>query len=40
MACGEGTAIVCCSPREVLEFVLDVERYRLADRKIGRVHWV
>jgi hypothetical protein len=40
MACGEGTAIIGCSPQQVLEFVLDVERYRLADRKIGRVHWV
>ena len=40
MACGEGTAIIGRSPRQVLEFVLDVERYRLADRKIGRVHWV
>jgi hypothetical protein len=40
MGCGEGTAIIGCSPRQMLEFVLDVERYRLADRKIGRVHWV
>jgi hypothetical protein len=40
MACGEGSAIIACSPRAVLEFVLDVERYRLADRKIGRVHWM
>ena len=40
MACGEGTTTIACSPRQVLEFVLDVERYRLADRKIGRVHWV
>jgi hypothetical protein len=30
MAWGEGTAIIGCSPRKVLEFVLDVERYRLA----------
>jgi hypothetical protein len=40
MACGEGTAVIGCSPQQVLELVLDVERYRLADRKIGRVHWV
>lgn len=40
MACGEGTAIVRRPPRDVLEFVLDVDRYRQADRKIGRVHWV
>jgi hypothetical protein len=40
MACGEGTAVIACSPRQVLELVLDVERYRLADRKVGRVHWV
>lgn len=40
MACGEGSAVIACPPRAVLELVLDVERYRLADRKIGRVHWV
>lgn len=40
MACGEGTALIRASAREVLEFVPDVERYRRADRKIGRVHWV
>jgi hypothetical protein len=40
MACGEGSATIACPPRAVLEFVLEVERYRLADRKIGRVHWM
>ncbi|HEX8863794.1 MAG TPA: hypothetical protein VGC06_32775 [Actinomycetes bacterium] len=37
MACGEGTAIIGCAPQQVLELVPDVGRYRLADRKIGRV---
>ncbi len=35
MACGEGAAIIGCVPRQALEFVLDVGRYRLADREIG-----
>jgi hypothetical protein len=37
---GEGTAVVRCSPREAYAFVLDLERYRLADHKIGTVHSV
>lgn len=37
MIVGEGTAIVTASPAEVFEFVLDLRRYREADRKIGRV---
>jgi len=27
-------------PKDILDFVLDVDRYRLADLKIGRVHYV
>jgi len=38
--CGEGSALIRRDPREVMEFVLDVERYRQADHKIGRVHWI
>jgi len=34
---GEATTIVSLPPGEVFEFVLDLERYRQADRKIGRV---
>jgi hypothetical protein len=34
---GEGQATVAVSTAEVIEFVLDLHRYRLADRKIGRV---
>jgi len=37
---GEGTALIRRSPRDILEFVLDLERYRQADTKIGRVHFV
>jgi len=37
---GEGTAVVRCSPRAAYEFVLDLDRYRLADHKIAAVHSV
>lgn len=37
MIVGEATATVAVTPREVVEFVLDLNRYRQADRKIGRV---
>jgi hypothetical protein len=37
MIVGEATATVAVAPREVVEFVLDLKRYRQADRKIGRV---
>ncbi|HVB94776.1 MAG TPA: SRPBCC family protein [Acidimicrobiales bacterium] len=37
MIVGEASATVAVSPAEVLEFVLDLERYRRADHKIGRV---
>jgi hypothetical protein len=33
----EGTAVIRAEPREVLELVLDLDRYREADTKIGRV---
>jgi ligand-binding SRPBCC domain-containing protein len=35
-----GTAVIRCDPSEVVEFVLDVNRYRKADHKIGRVRYV
>ena len=38
--CGEGSATIRRPCRDVLEFVLDVNQYRRADLKIGRVHWV
>jgi uncharacterized protein YbjT (DUF2867 family) len=38
--CGEGTAVIERNPKDILEFVLDVNRYRSADRKIGRVRYV
>jgi hypothetical protein len=34
---GEATATVAVEPSRVFEFVLDLERYRRADHKIGRV---
>ena len=37
MIVGEATATVTVPPRTVFEFVLDLDRYRQADRKIGRV---
>lgn len=37
--CGVGRATIACDPAAVLEFVLDVDRYRRADHKIGRVHF-
>lgn len=37
MIVGEATATVAAAPSEVFEFVLDLARYREADRKIGRV---
>jgi len=37
--CGRGQATIHCDPADVLEFVLDVEQYRKADHKIGRVHF-
>src|SRR5881396_1055784 len=37
---GEGTAVVRGTPRAAYEFVLDLDRYRKADHKIGAVHSV
>ncbi|MCU1427890.1 MAG: hypothetical protein JWL83_1890 [Actinomycetia bacterium] len=37
MIVGEATTTVAVPPSEVFEFVLDLKRYREADRKIGRV---
>ena len=37
MIVGEANATVRAAPQEVIEFVLDLNRYRQADRKIGRV---
>lgn len=37
MIVGEATSTVAVPAREVFEFVLDLRRYREADRKIGRV---
>jgi Polyketide cyclase / dehydrase and lipid transport len=34
---GEASATVKASPREVFDFVIDLERYRQADHKIGHV---
>lgn len=34
---GEATTTVAASPAEVIEFVLDLERYKRADHKIGKV---
>ncbi len=36
---GRGTATIRCDPSAVMAFVLDVERYREADHKIGRVRY-
>lgn len=40
MICGEATTTVGVSPDEVLAFVADIDRYRRADTKIGRVRRV
>ena len=40
VVCGEGRTVIRRLPKEILEFVLDVDRYRQADLKIGRVHYV
>lgn len=37
MIVGQGTATVSAATAEVIDFVLDLRRYRQADRKIGRV---
>lgn len=40
VVCGEGRQTIGSDPRAVIEFVLDVDRYRRADHKIGGVRWV
>jgi len=40
MIYGEGSALIRCPARDILEFVLDFERYRQADTKIRKVHGV
>ena len=40
MISGEGTALIRRPARDILEFVLDFERYRQADTKIRKVHGV
>ena len=37
MIVGEATTTVSASVSEIFDFVLDLNRYRQADRKIGRV---
>ncbi len=37
MIVGEATTTVSATPKDVFEFVLDLNRYRQADHKIGRV---
>jgi hypothetical protein len=34
---GDATVVIDCTPEDLFEFVLDLERYRQADHKIGRV---
>jgi hypothetical protein len=38
--CGTGTTVIRCDPNQVLDFVLDVDRYRQADHKIGRLRYM
>src|SRR4051794_22311827 len=40
MAEGRATATFGCTADEYLAFVLDVERYRQVDDKLGRIDWV
>ena len=37
---GEAQLRIRSTPDEVLEFILDVERYKSVDSKIGTIHWV
>jgi hypothetical protein len=40
MIAGEGTQLILRPAKDIYEFVLDPERYRQADLKIGKVHSV
>lgn len=37
---GEAETVMATTAEKVLEFVMDVERYRDVDAKIGQIHWV
>lgn len=37
---GAAELVIRTSPTVVLDFILDVERYRTVDPKIGPIHWV
>jgi ligand-binding SRPBCC domain-containing protein len=37
---GTGTTTIRCEPSAVVDFVLDVSRYKQADHKIGRLHYL
>jgi hypothetical protein len=37
---GEAEMVMATTAARVLEFVMDVERYRNVDTKIGKIHWV
>lgn len=37
---GVGTTVIRCDPATVLDFVLDIARYRRADHKIGRLRYL
>lgn len=37
---GEAETVMATTATRVIEFVMDVERYREVDPKIGRIHWV
>lgn len=38
--CAEGRAVIDREPEAIFAFVLDVEQYRKADHKIGRLHYL
>ena len=38
MITGEGTQVVRRAPKDIYDFILDPERYKRADTKIGRVY--
>lgn len=37
---GEAEIVMATTAPRVIEFVMDVERYREVDAKIGRIHWI
>ncbi len=37
---GEAELVIATTARHVIEFVMDVERYREVDAKVGKIHWV